>query len=145
MRIYIGFKIEKHFFQLIAPFMEEREMIRLRIISKNWKTQFESILSRNFTFIFNRPKSYQELIKDYAEELKFEAKGYYWIHYPWYGYFTKFPEELEKDKKKIARAISQKYEKEMYEKYWIQHYSGHNESDRNKCAWEQPFIEFKYL
>ena len=79
------------------------------------------------------------------DELKSEAHGYYWIHYPWYGYFTNLPKELNRYEKNIAKAISLKYEREMYEKYWWDHHSNHNESGKNKCARTQPFIEFKYL
>ena len=138
--------MEQHlFFQLIVPFMEVKEMIRLRVVSKSWKTHFESILSDNFTRTFNRSRPSSNLIQDYAEELKSEAHGHYWIHHPWYGYFTELPEELKKHRKRIAKMISLKYEQAMYEKHWWNHHSQHNESGRNKCAREQPFIEFKYL
>ena len=44
--------------------------------------------------------------------------------------------------KELMKKIGQKYEPEMFDKYWNHHYDTHYESGKNKCARFAPYVKF---
>ncbi len=80
-----------------------------------------------------------------------DAKNFYCGSHPlypgWNAYILQenMPSHLVGKDYLIFKAIHQKYEVEMFNRYWQEHYVQHYESGRNKCARNPPYIEFKII
>lgn len=122
--------------QLLSPYMNIEEVLRLMTICKTWHTELTLMYPKLHQLkFFKNPNPKLTLGKNYEFCLRELKTGKYRL-YPggrWWIYIEKCDIKLPIPVPKLMQLISNKYKSDIWERYWSLHQASHRESGKSKC------------